>query len=95
MYIIYSSLMPSASPRNTPNAGAGYAALRHGGADPARAAAELKLEADRAERLEALFQARRGGAPDDPMKPRYARNGRHVDDVLRAGGYPVLPERRR
>jgi hypothetical protein len=80
---------------NTLDASAGYAALRHGGALPSRAAAELRLDRKRAERLESLFQARRGGGPDDAMKPRYARNGRHVAAVLAEGGYPVLPERRR
>ena len=87
--------MPSEQRQNTPNAGIGYAALRHGGAPPARAAAELRLERARADRLEQLFRARQGGGPDDPMKPRYARNGRHVAEVLAQGGYPVLPERRR
>jgi hypothetical protein len=87
--------MPSEQTQHTPNAGIGYAALRHGGAPPARAAAELRLETARADRLEQLFQARQGGGPDDPMKPRYARNGRHVADVLAQGGYPTLPERRR
>jgi hypothetical protein len=95
MYVIYSSLMPSEQTKNTPNASVGYAALRHGGAPPARAAAELKLERVRAVRLERLFRARQGGGPDDPMKPRYAKHGRHVCDVLRAGGFPVMPERRR
>jgi hypothetical protein len=87
--------MPSEQTKNTPNAGGGYVALRHAGASPVRAATELRLDAVRALRLETLFQARRGGTPDDPMKPRYARNGRHVADVLAAGGYPVLPETRR
>jgi hypothetical protein len=49
----------------------------------------------RGERLEKLFQARRGGGVDDPMKPRYAKHGRHVAAVLAEGGYPILPERRR
>jgi hypothetical protein len=92
---MYISRMPSEHIKNTPNAGVGYAALRHGGAPPARAATELRLETPRALRLEALFQARTRGAPDDPMRPRYARCGRHVADVLRAGGFPVLPEPRR
>ncbi|MDB5476533.1 MAG: hypothetical protein JWP49_2044 [Phenylobacterium sp.] len=92
---MYISRMPSEQTKNTPNAGVGYAALRHGGAPPARAATELRLEAARALRLEALFQARRSGAPDDPMKPRYARCGRHVADVLCEGGFPVLPGARR
>jgi len=86
--------MPSEQTKNTPNASAGYAALRHGGSAPWRAAAELSLPHRRAERLERMFQARKGGGLD-PMKPAYANNGRHVADVLAAGGYPVLPERRR
>jgi hypothetical protein len=87
--------MPSEQRQNTPNAGVGYAALRHGGAPPARAATELRLEPGRALRLETLFQARTRGPADDPMSPRYANCGRHVADVLALGGYPVLPERRR
>ncbi|HEX3699037.1 MAG TPA: hypothetical protein VHV27_00030 [Phenylobacterium sp.] len=87
--------MTSEQIKNTPNASAGYAALRHGGAPAWRAGVELGLTAGRAARLEELFRARRGGGPDDPMKPRYARNGRHAADVLAAGGYPVLPARRR
>ena len=87
--------MASEHIRNTPNAGVGYATLRHGGAGPARAAAELCLEAAPAMRLERLFQARSCGAPDDPMKPRYARCGRHVADVLAQGGFPGLPGARR
>jgi hypothetical protein len=92
---MYISRMPSEQTKNTPNTGVGYAALRHGGAPPARAAAELRLEPRRARRLETLFQARPSGAPDDPMKPRYANCGRHVADVLALGGFPVLPEARR
>jgi hypothetical protein len=87
--------MPSEQTKNTISASAGYAALRHGGASPARAATELRLDSWRALRLERLFRAHRGGGPDDPMKPRYANHGRHVADVLVQGGYPVLPERRR
>jgi len=87
--------MASEQTKNTPNTGVGYAALRHGGAPPGRAAIELRLEAPRAERLERLFRARIGGGSDDPMKPRYAKHGRHVADVLAAGGYPAMPERRR
>lgn len=86
--------MTSEQTKNTPNASAGYAALRHGGAAPWRAAAELSLPRPRAERLERMFQARKGGGVD-PMKPAYANNGRHVADVLARGGFPVLPERRR
>lgn len=92
---MYISRMTREQTKNTPSASVGYAALRHGGAAPWRAAAELRLEPARAARLEGYFQTRRGGDPKDPMKPRYANHGRHVDDVLAAGGYPVLPERRR
>jgi hypothetical protein len=42
-----------------------------------------------------VVRARVSGAPDDRMRPRYARCGRHVAEVLAQGGYPVLPERRR
>lgn len=77
--------------KNTIDASAGYAALRHGGAPAWRAAAELAVDARRAKRLEGLFQHRKAGGPD-PMKPAYANNGRHVQDVLAEGGFPVLPE---
>ena len=87
--------MTSEQIKNTPNPSAGYAALRHGGAAPARAALELGLKPARAQKLERFFQSRRGGDPKDPMKPRYANCGRHVADVLAQGGFPVLPERRR
>jgi len=80
---------------NTPDTRMGYVVLRHGGSPPTRAAAEMRLDAARACRLEQLFRARRGGSPDDPMRPRYANNGRHVADVMAQGGFPVLPERRR
>lgn len=87
--------MTSEQTKNTTNASAGYAALRHGGAPAWRACAELGLPVKRGERLEKLFQARRGGGPDDAMRPRYAKHGRHVAAVLAGGGYPVLAERRR
>lgn len=80
---------------NTPDTRMGYVVLRHGGAPAHRAAAELRLDPRRAKRLEQLFRDRPRGSPDDPMKPRYANNGRHVTDVLAEGGFPVLPERRR
>ncbi|HSV04009.1 MAG TPA: hypothetical protein VLI41_12470 [Phenylobacterium sp.] len=86
--------MPSEHRQNTPNASVGYAALRHAGLPAAAAAAELRLEPLRAHRLERLFQARRSGS-FDPMKPRYARHGRHVAAVMALGGYPVLPARTR
>ena len=95
MYVIYSSRMSREQTQHHINASAGYAALRHGGAPASRAAAELRLDTARALRLEQMFQARRGGGPDDPMKPRYARNGRHVADVLLEGGFPVLPAKKR
>jgi hypothetical protein len=87
--------MTSEQIKNTTSASAGYAALRHGGAPAWRACAELGLPRARGERLERLFRARSGGGHDDPMKPRYAKHGRHVAAVLAAGGYPALPERRR
>ena len=71
-----------------------YAALRHGGAPAHIAAAQLRLDPSRAHKLERLFQARRGGG-QDPMKPAYARNGRHVADVMAQGGFPVLAEKTR
>ena len=86
--------MASEHTPNTPNASVGYAALRHGGTPPGRAATELGLEPLRALRLERLFLARKGGGAN-PMKPGYARHGRHLRAVLREGGFPVLPERRR
>jgi hypothetical protein len=92
---MYVSLMESEHTKNTKNASAGYAALRHGGAPAWRARLELGLAAARAERMETLFRARTGGGPDDPMKPRYAKHGRHVAEVVAQGGYPVLPDRRR
>jgi hypothetical protein len=86
--------MPRELTENNTSAGPAYAALRHGGAPACRAAAQLQLDPLRAPRLERLFQARRGGG-QDPMKPAYARNGRHVVAVLAEGGFPVLPEKRR
>jgi len=94
MYILYISLMTREQTGNSMGASVGYAALRHAGVPPARAAAELRLPPFRALRLERLFRARQGGGPGS-MKPRYARHGRHVAAVLAQGGYPVLPERRR
>jgi hypothetical protein len=94
MYVTYSSRMPTEQTMNTTDASPAYAALRHGGAPAHVAAAQLRLDPLRALRLERLFQARRGGGVD-PMKPAYARSGRHVADVLAQGGFPVLPEKRR
>lgn len=79
---------------NSISASPAYAALRHGGAPAHAAAAQLQLDPSRALKLERLFQARRGGG-QDPMKPAYARNGRHVADVLAEGGFPALPEKMR
>jgi hypothetical protein len=86
--------MPREHIENTTSASPAYAALRHGGCPAHVAAAQLQLDPLRALRLERLFQARRGGGVD-PMKPAYARNGRHVAAVLAEGGFPVLPEKRR
>jgi hypothetical protein len=86
--------MPREQTANTTSASPAYAALRHGGWPACAAAAQLQLDPLRALRLERLFQARRGGGRD-PMKPAYARNGRHVAAVLAQGGYPVLPEKKR
>jgi hypothetical protein len=72
-------------------AGAAYAALRHGGAPPERARAQLSLGRRQALELEALFRKR----SDFPMRPRFCRHDAHVGAVLAEGGFPVLPERRR
>jgi hypothetical protein len=72
-------------------AGAAYAALRHGGAPPERARAQLSLGRGQAIKLEALFRRRR----DFPMRPRFCRHDLHVEAALAQGGCPVLPERRR
>jgi hypothetical protein len=71
-----------------------YAALRHGGAPPDRARAQLGLKPAVAARLEKMFHAKAGGGAD-AMKPRFARHAEHVAAVLKAGGFPVLRERRR
>jgi hypothetical protein len=73
---------------------ASYAALRHGGAPAARARQQLGLDRDLGVRLERSFLARRTFA-GDAMRPRYARHAEHVRQVLEAGGYPVLPDKRR
>lgn len=86
--------MTYANPPPTTLTSKSYAALRHGGAPPWRAQAQLGLKARVAVRLEKMFQARRGGS-HDPMRPRFARHAAHVAAVLRQGGFPVLPERRR
>lgn len=80
--------------KNTIDASAGYAALRHGGAPAWRAAAELAVDARRSGRLEGLFQRRKAGSPD-PMRPAYANNGRHAEDVLGEDAFTVLKEKRR
>lgn len=63
-----------------------YAALRFGGASPARARTELALEPLVAARLEAGF----GRWPGRWMRPRFARHAAHVAGVRAAGGFPVL-----
>lgn len=75
-------------------ASAAYAALRHGGAPPAIARVQLGLGRSVAFRLEKMFQARRSGGCD-AMRPRFARHELHVKQVMKAGGFPILPERRR
>ena len=89
MYVLYSSRMGTHIPPSATLTGAAYAALRHGGAPATSAAAQLGLEPVRAQRFEQLF-IRRAGGGEDPMKPAYARHGRHVDAVLAQGGFPVL-----
>lgn len=76
---------------NTTMASAAYAALRHGGAPPAHASAQLGLTRRVSRELETWLHARRGG----PQRPRFARDERHLSAVLAQGGFPVLPERRR
>ncbi|HEY8572753.1 hypothetical protein [Phenylobacterium sp.] len=75
---------------NTTIASACYAALRHGGAPPVDARAQLGLGRRVAFELELFFHGRFGG----PMRPRFARHHRHVTAVLAEGGFPVMPERR-
>jgi hypothetical protein len=82
--------MTNASSSPTTLASKSYAALRHGGAPPWLARAQLGLKARVADRLEALFLARH-----DSMRPRFARHAAHVAAALEQGGFPVLPERRR
>jgi hypothetical protein len=76
---------------NTTIASAAYAALRQGGAPPAHASAQLGLGHRVGRELETWFRTRRGGV----VRPCFARHDRHVAAVLAAGGFPVLPERRR
>lgn len=75
-------------------AGACYAVLRHMGASPEAARAELDLPAATAARFEQRFLGRPRGGPD-PMRPRFARHETHVRAVLAQGGFPVLAERPR
>ena len=72
---------------NTTIASVSYVALRHGGAPPARARAQLGLSPRVGFELEQLFRKRKGR----PLRPRFARDDLHVRAVLRAGGFPVLP----
>jgi hypothetical protein len=67
-----------------------YAVLRQGGASQARACAELSVNSGRGLMLEAVFRATRPGKGETGGRPRFARNARHVESVLAAGGYPVL-----
>ena len=84
--------MPSSSTRPQVPTSASYAALRYQGVPPPRARAMLELPEATAARFERLFLARPGAGPD-PMRPRFARHGRHVAAVMAQGGYPVLPEK--
>jgi hypothetical protein len=86
--------MTQAIPSSTTLTSKSYAALRHGGAPPWLARAQLGLKPRVATRLETLFLARRDGG-HDPMRPRFARHAAHVAAVMQQGGFPVLPERRR
>lgn len=79
---------------NAPLASATYAALRHGGAPPAHAQAQVGVSPQVGRRLERLFQ-RRGGGRFDAMRPRFAHHDAHIRAALAEGGFPVLPERRR
>ena len=67
-----------------------YAVLRFGGAPPACAGAELGLSEPRVRLQETLFRVRPPGHGDEAMRPRFARDSRHVAAVVRAGGYPAL-----
>lgn len=79
---------------NASIASAGYAALRHGGAPPARARSELQLSKRTGWELEQLFQRRKWGH-SRAQRPAFARHDAHVKAVLAAGGFPVLPGNRR
>ena len=67
-----------------------YAVLRFGGAPPASAQAELGLSDPGVRWQETLFRLRPRGHGDEAMRPRFARDARHVAAVVRAGGYPAL-----
>jgi hypothetical protein len=69
----------------------GYSVLRFGGASRTRACAELGVSSGRGAVLEARFLRARGGAGPDAMRPRFARDEKHVAAVLAAGGYPAMP----
>jgi len=81
-------------PPTSPLARASYYACRHSGAPPELAQVELALPPETAARLEQLFRSRPGGGAD-PMRPRFARHGAHVQAVLSEGGYPALALRGR
>ena len=70
--------------------GESYAVLRFGGSPPASARAELALSEPGARLQETLFRLRPRGHGDEAMRPRFARDARHVAAVVRAGGYPAL-----
>lgn len=82
--------MTSTSSIQSTQASVAYAALRQSGAGPVRAREELGLPRMVGMRLERMFLNRQG-----PMRPKFARHAKHVSAVTAAGGYPVMPERRR
>lgn len=67
-----------------------YLALRHGGASQAKVCAELGVSFGRSKALERRLRSRRPGEGADSMRPRFARDARHIAAVMAAGGYPTL-----
>lgn len=77
-----------------PADGQDYAALRQSGTSPARARAQLKLNAVDGERLEQLFRVRTARGLGDSQLPRFARHEAHVAACMAEGGFWALSERR-